>query len=145
VEVEVDTALGRVHVTKYLAVHDCGRIINPLTAESQIKGGATMGIGMALHEESRVDARFGDYANHDLAGYHVPVNADIPEISVSWIDEDDPHLNPMGAKGIGEIGIVGTAAAVANAVFDATGLRIRELPITPAKLVDGLISVSAHR
>ena len=115
------------------------------TARSQFIGGMTMGIGMALHEESRVDVRFGDYANHDLAGYHVPVNADIPEIDISWIEEDDPHLNPMGAKGIGEIGIVGTAAAVANAVFDATGLRVRDLPITPAKLVESLISVSAHR
>ena len=104
-----------------------------------------MGISMALLEESRVDERFGDYANHDLAGYHVAVNADIPEIDVAWIDEDDAHLNPMGAKGVGEIGIVGTAAAVANAVFDATGVRVRDLPITPAKLVEGLIPMSAQR
>jgi xanthine dehydrogenase YagR molybdenum-binding subunit len=98
----------------------------------------TMGISMALLEESIMDARFGDYVNHDLASYHVAVNADIPSIEVHWLDEVDEHVNPMGAKGIGEIGIVGTAAAVANAVFDATGVRIRELPITPARLVDAL-------
>src|SRR4051812_2358794 len=94
----------------------------------------TMGIGMALMEESRMDGRLGGWVNHDLAMYHVPVNADVPSIEAAWLDEDDRHVNPMGAKGIGEIGIVGTAAAVANAVADATGIRIRDLPITPAKL-----------
>jgi xanthine dehydrogenase YagR molybdenum-binding subunit len=82
-----------------------------------------------------MDARFGDYLNHDLATYHVPVNADLPDIDATWIDEHDPHVNPFGAKGIGEIGIVGTAAAVANAVHDATRVRVRDLPITPDKLV----------
>jgi xanthine dehydrogenase YagR molybdenum-binding subunit len=90
---------------------------------------------MALHEESLVDLEFGDYANHDLATYHVPSCADIEDLEVAWLDEDDPHVNPMGAKGIGEIGIVGTAAAVANAVHHATGVRVRALPIVPAKLV----------
>jgi xanthine dehydrogenase YagR molybdenum-binding subunit len=85
-----------------------------------------------------MDERFGDYLNHDLASYHVAVNADVPHIDIAWIDEVDPHVNPMGAKGIGEIGIVGTAAAVANAVFDATGIRVRDLPITPDKLVEQL-------
>jgi xanthine dehydrogenase YagR molybdenum-binding subunit len=95
----------------------------------------TMGIGMALEEESTIDPRFGDFVNHDLAQYHVPVSADVPRIDAVWIDEVDPHINPMGAKGIGEIGIVGMAAAVANAVHDATGIRIRDLPIRPDKLV----------
>jgi xanthine dehydrogenase YagR molybdenum-binding subunit len=112
-----------------------GRIINAKTARSQFLGGMTMGIGMALHEESLIDLEFGDYLNHDLAGYHVPTNADIEGMDVIWLDEDDPHVNPMGAKGIGEIGIVGTAAAVANAVYHATGFRVRDLPIRPDKLI----------
>jgi xanthine dehydrogenase YagR molybdenum-binding subunit len=138
VEVRVDVDTGEVRVPRATGVFACGKIINPKTARSQLIGGMTMGISMALLEESRLDARFGDYLNHDLAGYHVAVNADIPELDVSWIDEDDAHVNPMGAKGIGEIGIVGTAAAVANAVFDATGIRVRDLPITPGKLVERL-------
>ena len=88
-----------------------------------------MGLGMALHEESVMDREFGDYLNHDLAQYHVPACADIQDIDAAWVDEDDDELNPMGSKGIGEIGIVGTAAAVANAVFHATGQRVRDLPI----------------
>jgi xanthine dehydrogenase YagR molybdenum-binding subunit len=95
----------------------------------------TMGLGMALHEESVLDPRFGDYVNHDLAGYHVPVCADVKQIEAAWVDEHDPHVNPMGAKGIGEIGIVGTAAAVANAVYHATGVRIRQLPIRLDRLI----------
>jgi xanthine dehydrogenase YagR molybdenum-binding subunit len=135
VEVRVDVDTGEVRVPRALGVFACGRIVNPTTARSQFLGGMTMGISMALLEESRMDERFGDYLNHDLASYHVAVNADVPRIDVAWIDEVDPHVNPMGAKGIGEIGIVGTAAAVANAVFDATGIRVRDLPITPDKLV----------
>jgi xanthine dehydrogenase YagR molybdenum-binding subunit len=88
-----------------------------------------------------MDERFGDYLNHDLASYHVAVSADVPRIDIAWIDEVDPHVNPMGAKGIGEIGIVGTAAAVANAVFDATGIRVRDLPVTPDRLVELLAAV----
>jgi xanthine dehydrogenase YagR molybdenum-binding subunit len=95
----------------------------------------TMGLGMALHEESVLDPRFGDYVNHDLAGYNVPVCADVKQIEATWVDEHDPHVNPMGAKGIGEIGIVGTAAAVANAVYHATGVRIRQLPIRLDRLI----------
>jgi xanthine dehydrogenase YagR molybdenum-binding subunit len=144
-EVGVDADTGEIRLRRMLGVFAPGRIFNAKTARSQLIGGMTMGLSMALLEESRVDERFGDYANHDLAGYHVAVNADIPEIDVAWIDEDDAHLNPMGAKGVGEIGIVGTAAAVANAVFDATGVRVRDLPITPAKLVEGLIPISAQR
>jgi xanthine dehydrogenase YagR molybdenum-binding subunit len=138
VEARVDVDTGEVRIPRALGVFAVGRIINPKTARSQFIGGMTMGIGMALHEESIIDREFGDYLNHDLAGYHVPTNADIEQIDATWLDEDDPHVNPMGAKGIGEIGIVGTAAAVANAVHHATGIRVRDLPIRPDKLIGAL-------
>ncbi len=138
VEARVDVDTGEVRVSRMLGVFATGRIINAKTARSQFIGGMTMGIGMALHEESVLDVEFGDYLNHDLAGYHVPSCADIEEIEAIWVDEVDPHVNPMGAKGIGEIGIVGTAAAVANAVYHATGTRVRDLPIRPDKLVGAL-------
>jgi xanthine dehydrogenase YagR molybdenum-binding subunit len=129
VEVRVDADSGEIRLPRVLGVFAVGRVINPKTARSQFIGGMTQGLGMALQEESVMDRGFGDYLNHDLAQYHVPVNADIEDIEAAWIDEDDGELNPMGSKGIGEIGIVGTAAAVANAVFHATGKRVRELPI----------------
>jgi xanthine dehydrogenase YagR molybdenum-binding subunit len=138
VEVAVNADTGEVHVPRAVGVFAAGRIVNAKLARSQFQGGMVMGIGMALHEESRLDLQFGDYANHDLATYHVPVCADIEELEVGWVEENDPHVNPVGAKGIGEIGIVGTAAAVANAVHHATGLRIRSLPIVPARLVGRL-------
>jgi xanthine dehydrogenase YagR molybdenum-binding subunit len=138
VEVRVDADTGEVRVPRMVGVFACGRIINPKTARSQFIGGMTMGVSMALLEETLLDPQLGAYVNHDLAMYHVATNADIFEIDVTWIDEEDLHVNPMGAKGIGEIGIVGTAAAVANAVYNATGIRVRDLPITPAKLVGGL-------
>jgi xanthine dehydrogenase YagR molybdenum-binding subunit len=138
VEVRVDDETGEVRVPRLLGVFAAGRIVNPKTARSQFIGGMTMGLGMALLEESVLDPQFGDYVNHDLATYHVPVCADVQEIDAAWIDEDDPHLNPMGAKGIGEIGIVGTAAAVANAVHHATGVRVRDLPIRLDKLLERL-------
>jgi xanthine dehydrogenase YagR molybdenum-binding subunit len=135
VEVRVDADSGEVRVPRVLGVFGVGRVINPKTARSQFIGGMTMGISMALHEESVMDREFGDYLNHDLAQYHVPVSADIQEIDAAWVEEDDDELNPMGSKGIGEIGIVGTAAAVSNAVFHATGKRVRDLPIRLDRLL----------
>jgi xanthine dehydrogenase YagR molybdenum-binding subunit len=135
VEVHVDVDTAEIRVPRVLGVFACGRIINPKTARSQFIGGMTMGVSMALLEETVIDPHLGAFVNHDLAGYHVPVNADVRDIDAAWIDEVDLHVNPMGAKGIGEIGIVGTAAAVANAVYNATGVRIRDLPIRPDKLL----------
>ncbi|MFI0354800.1 xanthine dehydrogenase family protein molybdopterin-binding subunit [Actinomadura sp. 9N407] len=137
-EVEVDADTGEIRIPRMLGVFAAGRIINPTTARSQFIGGMTMGLGMALMEQSVMDEEFGDYLNHDLAQYHVPACADVADIEAVWLEEDDPHLNPMGGKGIGEIGIVGAAAAIANAVHHATGIRIRDLPITPATLLSSL-------
>ncbi|MGW5612847.1 xanthine dehydrogenase family protein molybdopterin-binding subunit [Streptomyces sp. NPDC003877] len=141
-EVAVDTVSGEVRVGRLLGVYAAGRILNARTARSQFVGGMTMGLGMALTEGSTMDAAFGDFTESDLASYHVPVHADVAEIEAHWLDEDDPHLNPMGSKGIGEIGIVGTAAAIGNAVHHATGVRFRELPLTPDRVLAGLL---AHR
>lgn len=135
VEVKVDDALGMVRVTRVVIACAVGKVLNPKTARSQILGGVVMGIGMALHEEAQIDHHFGRVMNHSLAEYHVPVNADVPEIDVIFVDEPDQHVNALGAKGLGEIGIVGIAAAVANAIFHATGKRVRELPITLDKLL----------
>ncbi len=133
-QVRVDPDTGEVRVPRFLSVHAAGRILNPKTARSQILGGVVWGISMALHEETHIDSRYGHFVNHDLAEYHVPVNADIGDIDAFFVAENDPHVNPLGSKGIGEIGIVG-AAAVANALYHATGKRIRDLPITPDKLL----------
>ena len=135
VEARVDADSGEVRVPRMVGVFGIGRAINPKTARSQLIGGMTMGIGMALMEETVVDAESGSFLNHDLAQYHVATCADIQDVTAVWIDEEDPHLNPMGAKGVGEIGIVGAAAAIGNAVYHATGRRFRDLPITPAKLL----------
>ncbi|WP_030571135.1 xanthine dehydrogenase family protein molybdopterin-binding subunit [Streptomyces aureocirculatus] len=137
-EVAVDTVTGEVRVRRLLGVYAAGRILNARTARSQFVGGMTMGLGMALTETSTMDPAFGDFAESDLASYHVPVHADVPDIEAHWIDETDPHLNPMGSKGVGEIGIVGTAAAIGNAAHHATGVRFRELPLTPDKVLRGL-------
>jgi xanthine dehydrogenase YagR molybdenum-binding subunit len=134
-EVKVNAYTGEIRVPRMLGIFAAGRIVNPHTARSQFIGGMTMGVGMALMEESVLDVRSGHVVTHDLAEYHVPTNADIESIEVDWIEEDDRHVNPMGTKGIGEIGIVGAAAAIANAAYHATGLRIRDLPITSDKLL----------
>ncbi|HEY0381754.1 MAG TPA: xanthine dehydrogenase family protein molybdopterin-binding subunit [Candidatus Elarobacter sp.] len=134
-EVRVDADTGEVRVPRLVGVFAVGKMINPKTGRSQLLGGMTMGLSMALHEETILDPNFGHYANHDFAEYHIATNADTGSIDVSWIDEDDPHVNPMGAKGIGEIGMTGTAAAIANAVYHATGIRVRDLPITLDKLL----------
>jgi xanthine dehydrogenase YagR molybdenum-binding subunit len=133
-EVRVDVTTGEVRVPRLLGIFAGGRIVNPKTARSQLLGGMTMGLSMALHEESVLDPRFGHIANHDFATYHIATNADAGTVEVAWIDEVDSHVNPLGTKGIGEIGIVGTAAAIANAVHHATGVRVRDLPITLDKL-----------
>jgi xanthine dehydrogenase YagR molybdenum-binding subunit len=135
VEVHVHPATGEARVKRAVTCAAVGKIINEKMARSQSVGGIVGGIGMALTEESVMDHRYGRYITNNLADYHVPVHADVPPIDVIFIDEHDPHVNPVGAKGLGEIAIVGVAAAVANAVFHATGKRIRELPITPDKLV----------
>ncbi len=135
VEARVNADTGEVRVPRMVGVFSCGRIINPRTARSQFIGGMVWGLSMALHEHSVIDHRLGHVVTHDLADYHVPAHADIGDIDVSWLDEEDPHANPMGLRGIGEIGIVGTAAAVANAVHNATGMRVRDLPITPDRLL----------
>ena len=128
-EVRVNAYTGEVRVPRLTGIFGVGTVINPKTGRSQLLGGMTMGLSMALHEESVIDQRFGHFANHDFAEYHIAVNADVGAIDVAWVDEEDPHVNPMGAKGIGEIGIVGTAAAIANAACDATGVRVRDLPL----------------
>ncbi|UJA18794.1 xanthine dehydrogenase family protein molybdopterin-binding subunit [Thermoleophilia bacterium SCSIO 60948] len=139
-EVEVDVDTGVVSVPRLLGVFACGRILNPHTAQSQFVGALIMGIGMALMEESTVDLAHGDFLNHDLAQYHVPANADVLGVEAAWIEEHDEHLNPMGSKGIGEIGIVGSPAAIGNAVFHATGHRFRELPLRPDRVLEALRS-----
>ncbi|MDP4005281.1 xanthine dehydrogenase family protein molybdopterin-binding subunit [Methylobacterium sp. NEAU K] len=134
VEVKVDEDLGQVRVTRVVSAIAAGKILNPKTARSQIIGATVMGIGSALHEESMLDHRLGRFMNRNLGEYHVPANADIHDLDVIFVDEED-KANPLGVKGVGEIGIVGTAAAIANAVFHATGKRVRDLPITIDKLL----------
>ena len=125
----VATDLGLVRVPRIVTAHAVGRILNAKTARSQIISGAVWGVGMALEEETLIDPRTGRYVNADLAEYHVPVNADIGTIDAAFIEEPDEHVSTVGAKGIGEIGITGVAASIANAVYHATGKRVRELPI----------------
>ncbi|WP_334186601.1 aldehyde oxidoreductase molybdenum-binding subunit PaoC [Noviherbaspirillum sp.] len=142
VEVGVDAATGETRVRRMLAVCAAGRILNPKTARSQVIGAMTMGVGAALMEELAVDTRHGFFVNHDLALYEVPVHADIPHQEVIFLDETDPISSPMKAKGVGELGICGIAAAVANAVYNATGVRVRDYPITLDKLIGKMQSMA---
>jgi xanthine dehydrogenase YagR molybdenum-binding subunit len=141
VEVGVDAATAEIRVRRMLAVCAAGRILNPKAARSQVIGAMTMGAGAALMEELAIDKRLGLFVNHDLAGYEVPVHADIPHQDVIFLDETDPISSPMKAKGVAELGICGVAAAVANAIHNATGIRVRDYPITLDKLLEHLPSV----
>jgi xanthine dehydrogenase YagR molybdenum-binding subunit len=134
-EVKIDEELGVIRVTRVVGAVAAGRILNTKTARSQILGGVVWGIGMALHEETLIDHAFGRIMNANIAEYHVPVNADIHDIEVIFVEEPDELINPMGIKGVGEIGIVGVAAAIANAIYHATGKRVRDLPITLDKVM----------
>jgi xanthine dehydrogenase YagR molybdenum-binding subunit len=134
-EVHVDASTMEIRVRRMLGVFDAGRVFNAKTARSQLLGGMIWGISAALHEEGVVDARYGSFVNRDLAQYLVPVHADIPEIEAVILDGFDAKANELGAKGLGELGICGAGAAIANAVFNATGIRVREFPITVEKLL----------
>ena len=142
VEVGVDAATGEIRVRRMLAVCAAGRILNPKTARSQVIGAMTMGVGAALMEELAVDTRYGLFINHDLAGYEVPVHADIPHQDVIFLDETDPISSPMKAKGVGELGLCGVGAAVANAVYNATGVRVRQYPVTLDKFLSKLPQIA---
>ncbi|MFL6839928.1 MAG: xanthine dehydrogenase family protein molybdopterin-binding subunit, partial [Bradyrhizobium sp.] len=133
-EVKIDEELGVIRVTRVVNAVAAGRILNRKTAHSQVMGGVVWGIGMALHEETHHDHHFGRIMNPNIAEYHVPVNADVHDIKVIFVDEPDAIVNPLGIKGLGEIGIVGVAAAIANAIYHATGKRVRDLPITLDKV-----------
>ena len=136
VKVKIDSLLPRVQVSRVVSVMNCGRVVSAKTARSQIIGGFVMGIGMALSEATEYDPKTGMPATRNLADYHVATNADVPLIDVYFVGEPDFAFNPIGARGMGEIGITGAAAAIANAVYHATGKRVRDLPITPDKLLD---------
>lgn len=142
VEVGVDIATAEIRIRRMLAVCAAGRILNPKAARSQVIGAMTMGAGAALMEELAVDKRFGFFVNHDLAGYEVPVHADIPHQDVIFLDEADPTSSPMKAKGVGELGICGVGAAVANAICNATGVRVRDYPVTLDKLLPGMPEIA---
>lgn len=137
-EVKIDPELYQMRVTRLVGAFAAGRIINPKLAESQLMGGMIWGISFALHEEARFDARTGRIMNADLAGYHIPVNADVTGLKVITVHEDDPHVNPLGIKGVGEIGITGTVGAIGNAIWHATGKRVRHFPIRIADLLGGV-------
>ncbi len=134
-KVLVNPVTGVVKIDKAVSVADCGHVVSPKTARSQIIGGSIMGTGMALMEEAVIDHRYGRLVNNNFGDYHVPVNADIPQVEALFVNKPDPYINPMGAKGMGEIATIGVAAAIANAVYNATGKRVRDLPITPDKLI----------
>jgi xanthine dehydrogenase YagR molybdenum-binding subunit len=135
--VAVNSVTGESRVRRMLGVFAAGRILNAKTARSQCLGGMTFGIGMALTEELIHDRRYGHVVNRDFAEYHLPVNADVPQIEIVLLEERDPWANPLQAKGIGELGICGAAASIVNAIYNATGVRIRHLPATLDKVLEG--------
>jgi xanthine dehydrogenase YagR molybdenum-binding subunit len=130
-EVRVDADTGEARVTRLLGAYDVGRIINPRTARSQLVGGMTMALSAALFEDGVMDPRFGHVITHDLASYHVAAHADVIDVDAIWLGTPDPHFNRLGTKGLGEVGATGVAAAIANAAWHATGIRVRSLPMTP--------------
>ena len=140
-KVHVHPDTGVVRIQHIVSVADAGTIVNAKTARSQMIGGVVGGIGMALTEEAILDHRFGRFVNNNFADYHVAVNADTPPTDVYFINKKDPYINPMGSKGMGEIALIGFAAAVSNAVFNATGKRVRDLPITPDKVLNTAATV----
>jgi xanthine dehydrogenase YagR molybdenum-binding subunit len=133
--VKVHSKTGKVKVDKMVCVVDGGKIVNEKAAANQVSGAAAGGIGMALMEDQPVDVRYGSLVGNDLAGYHFAVNADSPIVEVAFINKPDVNINPTGSKGLGEVGIIGSAAAIANAIYNATGKRLRDLPITPDKIL----------
>jgi xanthine dehydrogenase YagR molybdenum-binding subunit len=137
-EVGVDADSGEIRLRRMLGVFDAGRILNAKTARSQLIGGMIWGVSSALHEEAWLDKRFGSFVNVDLANYHVPVHADVPSIEAICLSKTDPHANVLGSKGVGELGICGAGAAVANAIYNACGARVREYPITLDKVLPHL-------
>jgi xanthine dehydrogenase YagR molybdenum-binding subunit len=137
-EVAVSAVTGETRVRRMLGVFDCGRILNRKTARSQAVGGMIWGLGYALFEEGVLDTRTGAFVTRDLAEYHVPVNADVPQIKAYFIEEPDTNANPVGAKGIGELGISGSGAAIANAIYNACGVRVRDYPMTLDRILAGL-------
>jgi len=141
VEVAVHAMTGETRIRRMFGVYSAGRILNPTSARSQVIGAMVMGVGAALMEHLVVDKRLGFFVNHDLAGYEVPVNADIPQQEIIFLDDPDPLSSPMKAKGVGELGICGIGGAVANAIYNATGARVRDYPITLDKLLDSLPEV----
>jgi xanthine dehydrogenase YagR molybdenum-binding subunit len=136
-EVKVDPDLGQIRTSRLVGAFAAGRVINPRLVQSQYYGGMIWGVSFALHEQAIVDRRTGRIMNADLAEYHVPVNADLGSVEALLVHEDDPHVNPLGIKGVGEIAITGTAGAIANAVWHATGVRVRRFPIRLEDLLIG--------
>jgi xanthine dehydrogenase YagR molybdenum-binding subunit len=134
-EVKVDPDLGQIRATRVIGAFAAGRIINPRMVRSQLYGGMIWGVSFALHEQAVIDPRSGRPMNANLAEYHIPVSADVPSLEAILVEEHDPHVNALGIKGVGEIGITGTAGAVANAVWHATAVRVRKFPITPERLI----------
>jgi xanthine dehydrogenase YagR molybdenum-binding subunit len=134
-EVKVDPELGQIRATRLVGAFAAGRIINPRLVRSQYYGGMIWGVSFALHERAVMDPRSGRTMNPNLGEYHVPVNADVPSLEAILVEENDPHVNALGIKGVGEIGVTGTAGAVANAVWHATGVRVRDFPITLDRLI----------